>query len=212
MGHARTYLGFDILRRILEQHFHYDVTLIMNITDLDDKIIERSNEQNVHHLALSRQFERDFHADMADLHVRPPTAVTRVIEYMPEIVTYIQNIVTKQQLAYESNGSVYFDVEAFERKPDFYYCKLAPGGSCAFAEEGSSSSQPAQASSSFANEKKSPRDFALWKKSKPGEPQWESPWGPGRPGWHIECRYVSVCVLACDILLFILRVPIVVTV
>jgi cysteinyl-tRNA synthetase len=95
MGHARTYLGFDIIRRILTDHFHYDVTLVMNITDIDDKIIDRSNEQGIHHLELSRQFEQEFHEDMASLGVNPPNIVTRVTEYMHEIVAYIQRIIDR---------------------------------------------------------------------------------------------------------------------
>ena len=191
MGHARTYLGFDIIRRILRDHFKFDVTLIMNITDIDDKIIQRSAENNVHHLELSRKFEQEFHEDMAALGVMPPSVLTRVTEYMPEIVTYIQTIVDKK-LAYESNGSIYFDTIAFEETPNMHLCKLEPEqkNNAALLAEGEGS-----LSQDFASDKKNPRDFALWKKSKEGEPTWESPWGPGRPGWHIECS-----VMASDVL------------
>ena len=125
MGHARTYLGFDIIRRILTDYFRYNVTLVMNITDIDDKIILQSNEQNISHLELSRKFELEFHDDMRRLGALPPTVLTRVTEYVPEIVAYIQDICDKG-LAYESNGSVYFNVNAFEALPDFHYCKLSP--------------------------------------------------------------------------------------
>jgi cysteinyl-tRNA synthetase len=191
MGHARTYLGFDIIRRILSYHFKYDVTLIMNITDIDDKIIQRSAENNVHHLELSQKFEQEFHEDMAALGVMPPSVLTRVTEYMPQIVSYIQTICDKE-LAYESNGSVYFDTVAFEETPNMHLCKLEP-------EQKNNADLLAQGEGSlsqdFVSDKKNPRDFALWKKSKEGEPTWESPWGPGRPGWHIECS-----VMASDVL------------
>lgn len=191
MGHARTYLGFDIIRRILQDHFHYDVNLIMNITDLDDKIIQRSNEQGIHHLELSQKFEQEFHEDMAMLGVMPPNIMTRVTEYMDEIVAYIQKIIDRG-LAYESNGSVYFNVEAFEKTDTMHYCKLAPEQihNAALLAEGEG-----KLTQDFASEKRSNRDFALWKKSKEGEPTWDSPWAPGRPGWHIECS-----VMASDVL------------
>jgi len=201
MGHARTYLGFDIIRRILTDYFRYNVTLVMNITDIDDKIILQSNEQNIPHLELSRKFELEFHDDMRRLGALPPTVLTRVTEYVPEIVAYIQDICDKG-LAYESNKSVYFNVNAFEALPDFHYCKLSPEQiqNAALLAEGEGKLMMTQ---EFAAEKRSPRDFALWKCSKPGEPSWESPWGPGRPGWHIECS-----VMASDVFLKIFDSPI----
>jgi cysteinyl-tRNA synthetase len=191
MGHARTYLGMDILRRILQDYFRYDVTLIMNITDIDDKIIDRSAEQKIHHLELSSRFEQEYHKDMQDLGVLLPSCLTRVTEYIPEIVDYIQRIVEKG-LAYESNGSVYFHVQAFEQTPHMHYCKLAPEQilNAELLAEGEG-----KLTQEFVSDKKSPRDFALWKKSKEGEPSWESPWGPGRPGWHIECSAMASDVL-----------------
>ena len=187
MGHARTYLGFDIIRRILTSHFGYDVNLVMNITDLDDKIIERSNEQNITCTELSRRFEAEFHEDMVALGVSAPDTLTRVTEYMPEIVAYIEQIINKG-LAYESNGSVYFDVNSFDSTEGMNYCKLAPEqkNNTELLEEGEG-----KLSQSHASEKKSSKDFALWKRSKENEPTWDSPWGPGRPGWHIECSVMA---------------------
>jgi cysteinyl-tRNA synthetase len=191
MGHARTYLGFDILRRILTDYFQYHVTLVMNVTDIDDKIIERAAEQGISSTELSRKFEKEFHDDMQALGVQPPTVVTRVTEYMTEIVAYIATIVEKG-LAYESNGSVYFNVSAFEATPGMHYCKLEPEQilNAQLLAEGEG-----KLTQDFASDKQSPRDFALWKKSKANEPEFESPWGPGRPGWHIECSAMATDVL-----------------
>lgn len=186
MGHARTYLGFDIIRRILSDYFNYDVTLVMNITDLDDKIIERANEQKITCTELSRRFEAEFHQDMVDLGVGTPDILTRVTEYMPQIVTFIQEIIDKG-FAYESNGSVYFNTSAFNENECHTYCKLEPenmNNEQLIAEgEGKLTSNQ--------GDKKNYRDFALWKKSKEHEPSWESPWGLGRPGWHIECSVMA---------------------
>jgi cysteinyl-tRNA synthetase len=192
MGHARTYLGFDIIRRILQDYFKYNVTLIMNVTDLDDKIIERSIEQGITHMELSQHWEREFHKDMVDLGVSPPDVLTRVTEFMEPIVDYIQHII-EQGFAYESQGSVYFDVVAFETNPNHNYCKLEPEQilNAQLLAEGEG-----KLSQTHANEKKSARDFALWKKTKKeSEPSWPSPWGGGRPGWHIECSVMASAVL-----------------
>jgi len=182
MGHARTYLGFDIIRRILTNYFNYDVLLVMNVTDVDDKIIARAAENGEACSSLSSRFEREFHEDMESLGVIPPDVLTRVTEYMEEIVTYVENII-KKGCAYESNGSVYFDVEAFGKEG--CYPKLVP-------EQMKSEAETDQ---EFSSDKHSPRDFALWKTSKAGEPSWPSPWGEGRPGWHIECSAMASSVL-----------------
>jgi cysteinyl-tRNA synthetase len=304
MGHARAYLTFDILRRIMEDYFHFDLLYQVNITDVDDKIILRARqnklladykdqalakgdygavkefvqtaldgmkaklEGKVQKLqeplkeganskeiearenalkesqfklaqfleleaqvmsmlndaslssiedlieaskdaladqldkelgatvtdqkifeAHARRFEREFFEDMTALGVKEPDVVTRVTEYVPQIVAYIQGIV-KNGFGYESNGSVYFDTNTFKGE-GYDYRKLKPGVD-------TSAEEMAEGEGALAggdSEKRHPNDFALWKASKPGEPSWESPWGPGRPGWHIECS-----VMASDII------------
>jgi len=187
MGHARTYLGFDIIRRILTNYFGYNVTLCMNITDIDDKIIDRANTRGISITELSRKYEQEFHEDMEQLNVLPPDVLTRVTEYMDDIVTYINDIIVKG-LAYESNGSVYFAVEEFSSAANHQYCKLCPEqvNNAELLAEGEG-----KLTQEFTSDKRSPRDFALWKKSKSGEPSWSSPWGEGRPGWHIECSVMA---------------------
>ena len=316
MGHARAYLTFDILRRILEDYFGYEVVYQVNITDIDDKIITRARRNELVRRYIARakasadvagtvgakvvaaardaltqeesklqaardehaaclaaapgdgktardaanletaakeqelktsqatealgraeaavasgadvdalvasaqdalaaaldaeegasiggataedhaifrehatRFESLFHEDMDALGVRPPTILTRVSEYVPQVVAYIQGIEAKG-FAYASKGSVYFDAQAFA-KAGFTYRKLEPMARDAW------DTLKAGAPSDFeeGKEKKSPMDFALWKSSKAGEPAWESPWGLGRPGWHIECSAMATDVL-----------------
>eukprot|EP00850_Spirogloea_muscicola_P009212 SM000051S17572 [mRNA] locus=s51:414570:421017:- [translate_table: standard] len=301
VGHARTYLAFDIIRRILEDYFGYQIFYVMNVTDVDDKIIHRARrnhllneylannidpkqvqvdvqqalkaglvkqeekvirrtqetaaaaaaarqkeelatqvaqeELKLHQLQekisgleekLARaqdtlsvadlialggdslcgeldaqrgaqvtdhsiyrkhaaRCEEDFFKDMAALGVRPPDVLTRVTEYIEPIINYVAKIV-ERGLAYESNQSVYFDTLAF-RNAGHVYGKLCPWavGSAALASESEADFE--------TTEKRSPNDFALWKASKPGEPSWESPWGRGRPGWHIECSAMASDIL-----------------
>ncbi|KAG8733370.1 hypothetical protein FRC11_006792 [Ceratobasidium sp. 423] len=324
MGHARNYLTQDIIRRILTDYFGYDVHFVMNITDIDDKIIIRARQQyhldtlsastpivtqelidtvqkawlayfdkqlakgledkslivsgqeepswakietlaqdptwvqagnardekffmhlkalrdaraaitsaqsnlgvpsealiassapvlspylDALHLsspnaapvpshitrALSAYWERAFMRDMDRLGVRRPDTLTRVTEYVPEIVAYVENIISRGW-AYEAGGSVYFDVRAYDgakgRDKDWehVYAKLQPHSknNTALLEEG-------EGALSNSDSKRSPADFALWKRSKPGEPEWPSPWGPGRPGWHIECSVMATAIL-----------------
>ncbi|XP_050546636.1 cysteine--tRNA ligase, cytoplasmic [Daktulosphaira vitifoliae] len=282
MGHARSYITFDILRRVLQDYFCYNVEYVMNITDIDDKIIKRARQlylfeeyikntkdkkivlndlhltldklkENIDQLdsdkkimtlksienlkqtceifeksniamddlksslnkvkdslsayldqregssvsensifvSLPRFWESAFHSDMTALNILSPDKLTRVSEYVPDIVTYIQKII-QNGYAYESNGSVYFDVAAFDSKPNHYYAKLVPE---AYGDSKSLQEGEGDLSNSTSAEKKSPNDFALWKQSKLGEPWWESPWGKGRPGWHIECSVMASSIL-----------------
>ena len=284
-GHARAYVCFDILRRVLRDYFGYAVRYVMNVTDIDDKIIARARrrhllrqyqeqtkptptqlasdlaaslelfsgkvekEENEDKLklftgiktkvsqalqtlqtslggaeearaaaraleeggdvvsewldvsqgdsvtdqaifaALARHFEAEFHQDMASLGVEPPDVLTRVSEYVPEIVQFIQQIIDKR-FAYESNGSVYFDTAAFNGADGHFYAKLVPEGfgDASAVREGEGE---LFSGGSAGEEKRSANDFALWKRSKAGEPRWESPWGLGRPGWHIECSVMA---------------------
>ncbi|KAK2157413.1 hypothetical protein LSH36_192g03015 [Paralvinella palmiformis] len=142
---------------------------------------------------LPRKFEHDFHTDMAALNVRPADVLTRVSEYVPEVIAFVKQIVDNGY-GYESNCSVYFNTAKFSQSEDHYYAKLVPeafGDSTALHEgEGDLS-----VSEDRLREKRSPNDFALWKASKPGEPSWDSPWGKGRPGWHIECSVMASSIL-----------------
>ncbi|XP_050080247.1 cysteine--tRNA ligase, cytoplasmic [Anopheles maculipalpis] len=289
MGHARSYISFDILRRVLSDYFGYNVLYVMNITDIDDKIIKRARQNYLYEQYLERakdmplerllddsrevmatfranvgrttdadkktmmdrmlekltvavdnlslavkegddgrirqaqdQFLQDskdpladlldskqgssvtenaifetlprywedaFHKDMAALNVLQPDVLTRVSEYVPQIITYIEKIIANG-LAYEANGSVYFDVAGFDRREQHHYAKLVPEayGDAKQLQEGEGD---LSVGADRLTEKRSPNDFALWKSSKAGEPWWDSPWGHGRPGWHIECSAMA---------------------
>lgn len=190
LGHARTYVSLDYIRRILKDYLGYNIVLCQNITDIDDKIIIRSSERSMPFRELASKYEAEFVEDMTMLGVQLPDITTRVSEYVPEIIEYINDLV-KKGIAYASNGSVYFSVTEFE-KQGHKYGKLMPEqvGNSELLAEG-------EGALSAGDEKQSPSDFVLWKKTKEHqndgivEPSWESPWGPGRPGWHIECSVMS---------------------
>eukprot|EP00002_Diphylleia_rotans_P004414 TRINITY_DN1324_c0_g1_i3.p1 TRINITY_DN1324_c0_g1~~TRINITY_DN1324_c0_g1_i3.p1 ORF type:complete len:453 (-),score=67.81 TRINITY_DN1324_c0_g1_i3:631-1989(-) len=175
LGHARTYVSFDIIRRILSDHFHCNIFMVIGMTDVDDKILNRAAEKGVNWTTLARTFESDFIHDMQSLNVRSPSLYTRVTEHIPEIIDMTYALLQKGH-AYESNGSVYYNIPSLRSGMN----KLEPSRSAPrrgdeHEDEG------------YATDKKSPRDFALWKKTPQDTPGWDSPWGHGRPGWHIEC-------------------------
>ncbi|MBK5093600.1 MAG: cysteine--tRNA ligase [Actinobacteria bacterium] len=177
IGNARTFLNFDMIRRYLE-YSGFDVTFVQNITDIDDKIINRAKEEKTDADAVAAKYSLAFEEDMAALGVRPPDIAPSATEHVAEMVEVVRGLVDKGY-AYKSEGDVYFEVAKF---PD--YGRLS-GRSL---EEQQVTVQCAEE----VERKREPFDFALWKASKPGEPSWESPWGPGRPGWHIECSTMSV--------------------
>jgi cysteinyl-tRNA synthetase len=186
LGHARTYVSFDMLRRIMTNYFGYDVNMCMNITDLDDKIIKRSIENKVDYIQFTRMWEDEFFKDMKALNILYPNHITRVTEYVPEIVSFIETLIEKKY-AYASNGSVYFNIEEFT-KNKHQYAKLVPCVAESLAERIESLIKAeGDLSKDILSDKRNSSDFALWKKSKENEPFWNSPWGEGRPGWHIEC-------------------------
>ncbi|RLF17178.1 MAG: cysteine--tRNA ligase [Thermoprotei archaeon] len=171
IGHARTYIAFDIIRRYFE-YLGYKVTFILNITDIDDKIIRRANEEGKSWKEISEYYTERFLEDIRALYIKEASHYPKVTEFINEIVN-LTSLLIEKGYAYEVNGSVYFNVDKI---PDY----------------GSLSGQRiedliAGARVAVDPNKKNPLDFALWKAWKPREPWWSSPWGPGRPGWHIEC-------------------------
>ncbi|XP_077867451.1 cysteine--tRNA ligase, cytoplasmic-like [Saccoglossus kowalevskii] len=142
---------------------------------------------------LPKYWEEEYHRDMASINVLPADVLTRVSDYIPEVVEYVKKIIDNGY-GYVSNGSVYFSVSTFDNDPNHSYAKLVPEavGDCKALEEGEGDLSISQ---DRLDEKKSQVDFAVWKKSKPGEPAWDSPWGKGRPGWHIECSVMASCIL-----------------
>jgi cysteinyl-tRNA synthetase len=179
IGHARANIVFDIVYRYL-QYSNYDVTYVRNYTDVDDKIIARANERGITSQALAEEFIEAFDEDMAALGLRKPTHEPKATEHIAQIITLVEGLIAKG-MAYESAGDVYYSVEKFPS-----YLKLSKRN----MEE-----MQAGARIAPGELKRNPMDFALWKTAKPGEPSWESPWGAGRPGWHIECSAMSSALL-----------------
>ncbi|ETV87772.1 cysteine-tRNA ligase, variant 1 [Aphanomyces astaci] len=188
LGHARSYVSQDILRRIVTQHFHQDIFLVMGMTDVDDKIIAAASAQQTSMANVARHHETAFLRNLAALNVLRVSSITRVSEHIPEIIGYIQGL-DSNGFAYATSDGVYFDTVAMGSS----YGKLAPSTPQEYTdivlEDGA-----------VGGEKRNVRDFALWKLSKtPDEPGWESPWGRGRPGWHIECSAMTHHVLGGSI-------------
>lgn len=175
LGHARVYVAFDTIARWLEAS-GYEVELVRNYTDVDDKIIRRAEELGQPAQEVSERYIAEFLRDMDGLKVRRAQVEPKVTEHIPEIVEMITQLI-ERGVAYESEGDVYFSVRNFPEYGKLSKRKLEDLMAGARVEPG--------------EKKKDPLDFALWKAAKPGEPAWESPWGKGRPGWHIECSAMS---------------------
>ncbi|NXV90736.1 SYCM protein, partial [Calonectris borealis] len=177
LGHACSYVRFDIIRRIMTRFFGIEVIMVMGITDIDDKIIKRANEMNISPVALARIYEEDFKQDMAALKVLPPTVYMRVTDNIPQIISFIKTIIASGQAYATSQGNVYFDVKSWGKR----YGVLT-------------TIYPDTQEEAVDTDKRHGKDFALWKAAKPQELSWTSPWGNGRPGWHIECSTISSAV------------------
>lgn len=179
IGNARPFIVFDVLRRYLEFR-DYEVTFVQNFTDIDDKMIRKANEEGVTVAEIAERYIAEYFQDAKALGIRPATVHPRATEHIPQIIDLIQRLVDKG-LAYPVNGDVYYRVKAF------------PGYGCLCGQNLEDLESGARISVDEAKE--DPLDFALWKAQKPGEPAWESPWGMGRPGWHIECSAMSMTYL-----------------
>ncbi len=176
LGHARAYVSFDVIIR----HFKargYEVNYIRNITDIDDKIIKRSQENNESYHDLTERMIAAMHEDFDALNLLKPNKEPRATETIPGMIAMIETLIDKGYAYPADNGDVFYEVSRFET-----YGKLS---------KKDLSGQQAGSRVEVVSEKRHPLDFVLWKKAKEGEPSWDSPWGKGRPGWHIECSVMS---------------------
>jgi cysteinyl-tRNA synthetase len=175
IGHARSTIIFDMIYRYL-RYRGYEVTYVRNFTDIDDKIIKRANEEGVDFKTIAEKYINEFNIDMGRFGLEKPSIEPKATEHTKEMIQLISTLIEKGY-AYQGDGDVFFAVEKFKD-----YGKLSKRN----LEE-----MQAGARVEIDEKKENPLDFALWKASKPGEPFWESPWGKGRPGWHIECSVMS---------------------
>ena len=176
LGHARSALVFDVVRRYLE-HSGFSVTFVKNFTDVDDKIIKRANELGKPWQEITATYIDAYYRDMGRLGIKPATVEPKATEHMAEIVGLVRALIQKG-MAYQVNGDVYFQVDRYGPYGRLSKRKL--------------DDMQAGARVEVDERKRHPMDFALWKGAKPGEPSWPSPWGPGRPGWHIECSAMAM--------------------
>lgn len=176
IGNARSAVAFDVIRRYLSFR-GLEVTYVLNHTDVDDKIIDRANKDDADPIALAAEYSRAFEQLMRDLGITPPDILVKATDHIPDMVATIGILIDKGA-AYESAGNVWFSVREQPR-----YGKLSGRSLDDISQRERVEPDPS---------KRDPLDFALWKAAKPGEPTWDSPWGQGRPGWHIECSVMSV--------------------
>ncbi len=176
IGHARTFVNFDVIVRYL-RYAGYEVKYVRNITDIDDKIIKRANERGISAHDLAEQFIVEMHKDFDALNIKRPDIEPKATDNITEIVNFVQKLIDNQHAYVAENGDVLFDINSFKK-----YGKLS-GQKLDELQAG--------ARIEVEKSKHNPLDFVLWKMSKPGEPSWESPWGAGRPGWHIECSAMN---------------------
>lgn len=200
LGHARTYVCTDVIRRILTNYFNVNLNYAMGITDIDDKIIDKARSNQMHTWVemqqMVRALEDDFFHDLDRLNVLRPDTVLRVTEHIPEIIAYIARLVELKS-AYVTADGVYFDFSSLQNEYDKFGC-AHPGSEAAAVDNDSGAPIDTNAyqSNTKHHAKRHAKDFALWKLHRgdcSAEQQctWESPWGPGRPGWHIECSAMT---------------------
>ncbi|MDQ8038220.1 MAG: cysteine--tRNA ligase [Pedobacter sp.] len=180
IGHARVLVSFDVVTRWL-RHSGYKVSYVRNITDIDDKIIKRANENGEDFTALTERFITAMNEDADALSVIRPDTEPKATEYVPQIIAMVEQLIARGHAYPASNGDVYYDVSSFPK-----YGRLS---------KRNLEDLQAGARVEIDEIKTDPLDFVLWKAAKPGEPSWDSPWGKGRPGWHIECSAMSTCCL-----------------
>ena len=176
IGHARTFVGFDVIVRYL-RHIGYDLKYVRNITDVDDKIIKRANENGESINDLTTRMIKAMHEDFDSLNMLRPDVEPTVTNHMDEIIAMVERLIAKGHAYVAADGDVLFDVSTFEQYGALSQQDLT------MLQAGSRVE--------VAQDKQDPLDFVLWKKAKPEEPSWSSPWGEGRPGWHIECSAMS---------------------
>ncbi|GAA0729877.1 cysteine--tRNA ligase [Clostridium malenominatum] len=175
IGNGRTFIVFDTIRKYLEYR-GYKVNFVQNFTDIDDKMIKRANEDGITVKELGDRFIEEYYKDADGLNIKRATINPRATEFIEDIIEFVQELI-KKGYAYEINGDVYFETKKFNE-----YGKLS-GQNLEDLQAG--------ARIDIDERKKDSTDFAIWKKQKPGEPAWDSPWGKGRPGWHIECSCMA---------------------
>ncbi|MBU5487223.1 cysteine--tRNA ligase [Clostridium sp. MSJ-8] len=177
IGNGRTFIVFDTVRRYLEYR-GYEVRFVQNFTDIDDKMIKRANEENISVKEVGDKYIAEYYKDADGLNIERATVNPRATEYIQDIIEFVSELIDKGY-AYESAGDVYFSTKKFKG-----YGKLS-GQNLEELQAGASNRV------NLDEKKQDPMDFAIWKAQKPGEPAWESPWGMGRPGWHIECSCMA---------------------